>query len=435
MVAGRDHRRPDFERPPRAARGYVAPATFVPAAVTAASSPATLAPDAARLLVRPLPSRLRPPPSRPPSTRARRRGAAAAPAPPSSADVELVGRRSANPPPRRSPRRAADPPSTSLVARRVRRIASPVDASRAAAPRRGASVAPLAAPPGAALRPRPSPARSGRPGSQPVPTSSGRGGGPSWKAAPAPVVFAAARGRQAPGLRRALVALARKDPVGGRGAACRAAAGRRRRGRGGVVVRPHRARVGTSRDRHRTASRACSRCRGGAHGATRRSTSAASRSGSPSCSPASGAGLAVRARGKVTGRRRRVRALAALPASEPLTRGRAQAGARLEPSLVYRALPYAVAPEWTRGHVFTVAQEILELAPRAWYVTARDGVPLHVAEHVAGAAADATVTMTRGAFDRLLAATQPPRASARASAATTRGRGAQALDGPRAAGS
>ena len=67
-----------------------------------------------------------------------------------------------------------------------------------------------------------------------------------------------------------------------------------------------------------------------------------------------------------------------------------------------RDRPYAIAPEWTRGHVFTVAQQIPELGPRAWYVTARDGVPLDVVEHVAGAAADATVTMTRAAFDRLL---------------------------------
>jgi hypothetical protein len=35
-------------------------------------------------------------------------------------------------------------------------------------------------------------------------------------------------------------------------------------------------------------------------------------------------------------------------------------------------------------------------------VIARDGVPLTVVEHVAGAAADATVTMTRATFDRLL---------------------------------
>ena len=52
--------------------------------------------------------------------------------------------------------------------------------------------------------------------------------------------------------------------------------------------------------------------------------------------------------------------------------------------------------------MFTVAQEIVELSPRAWFITARDGVPLSVTEHAAGAAADATVTMSRAAFDRLL---------------------------------
>ncbi len=52
--------------------------------------------------------------------------------------------------------------------------------------------------------------------------------------------------------------------------------------------------------------------------------------------------------------------------------------------------------------MFTVAQEITDLGPRAWYVTARDGVRLSVVEHKAGAAADATVTMSRAAFDRLL---------------------------------
>ena len=57
--------------------------------------------------------------------------------------------------------------------------------------------------------------------------------------------------------------------------------------------------------------------------------------------------------------------------------------------------------------MFTVAQEIVELAPRAWYVTARDGVALNVVEHTAGCAADATVTMSRAAFERLLKA-EPP---------------------------
>ena len=87
--------------------------------------------------------------------------------------------------------------------------------------------------------------------------------------------------------------------------------------------------------------------------------------------------------------------------------------------------------EWTRGHVFTVAQEIVELAPRAWYITARDGVPLSVTEHAAGAAADATVTMSPAAFDRLLRG-EPALDGDRPldPRRPQRGRDAQALDGP-----
>jgi hypothetical protein len=76
------------------------------------------------------------------------------------------------------------------------------------------------------------------------------------------------------------------------------------------------------------------------------------------------------------------------------------AGARLEPALVYRALPLAIAPEWTVGHAFTVAQEITDPVARTWYLTVRDGLGLEVTEDERPA--DATVTMTRAAFDRLL---------------------------------
>jgi hypothetical protein len=105
---------------------------------------------------------------------------------------------------------------------------------------------------------------------------------------------------------------------------------------------------------------------------------------------------------RLKGRRKRVKPLAALPATDLSLADAVRAGARLEPSLVYRALPFAVEPEWTRGHAFTVAQEIVELAPRAWYVTARDGEQLEVVEHLSPMPADATVTMTRAAFERFL---------------------------------
>ena len=116
---------------------------------------------------------------------------------------------------------------------------------------------------------------------------------------------------------------------------------------------------------------------------------------------------------RLRGRRRRVRALlAALPAARLSLADALRAGARLEPPLAYRALPFAVEPEWTRGHAFTVAQEITELAPRTWHVTACDGERLRVVEHASGVPADATVTMTRAAFERLLRG-EPPVAGER----------------------
>jgi hypothetical protein len=105
--------------------------------------------------------------------------------------------------------------------------------------------------------------------------------------------------------------------------------------------------------------------------------------------------------------RGRARANKNVAALKPLVEARLslaealRAGARLEPALVFAALPYAIDPEWTRGHAFTVAQEITERLPRTWYVTARDGERLAVSETPPGPP-DATVAMSRRAFDALL---------------------------------
>jgi hypothetical protein len=107
-----------------------------------------------------------------------------------------------------------------------------------------------------------------------------------------------------------------------------------------------------------------------------------------------------RGRAKARGRAH-VAALAPLAAA-PLSLAEAlKAGARLDPALVFAALPYAIAPEWTAGHAFTVAQEITHYLPRTWYVTARDGERLAVSETAPGPP-DATVSMSRRAFDALL---------------------------------
>jgi ribonucleoside-diphosphate reductase beta chain len=54
----------------------------------------------------------------------------------------------------------------------------------------------------------------------------------------------------------------------------------------------------------------------------------------------------------------------------------ARAGVDPKPDLVYRALPYAIDPEWTRGHRFTLAYEMLAEdgdEGGTWYVEVDDG--------------------------------------------------------------
>lgn len=112
---------------------------------------------------------------------------------------------------------------------------------------------------------------------------------------------------------------------------------------------------------------------------------------------------------RYTGRRRRMRALRALRGA-PLTLAEAvRGGARLEPELAYRALAYAVHPSWTKGRGFTIAQTISGARPETWFLTARDGAGLTVADTPPPEPPAARVTMTRDAFDRLLRGEPVPR--------------------------
>jgi hypothetical protein len=108
-------------------------------------------------------------------------------------------------------------------------------------------------------------------------------------------------------------------------------------------------------------------------------------------------------RARVSRRRRKARdVLQALPAARMSLVEAVRAGARLEPAHAYRALPLAIDPAWTAGHSFAVAQEIIDPDPRTWYLVVRDGAGLEVAESAPEQPVDASVTMTRAAFDRLL---------------------------------
>ncbi len=114
-----------------------------------------------------------------------------------------------------------------------------------------------------------------------------------------------------------------------------------------------------------------------------------------------------RGRARVSRRRRKARVLEALPDARISLADALRAGARLEPALVYAALPLAIDPEWTAGHAFTIAQEITDPDARTWYVAVRDAAGIEVTESAPEEPPDATVTMTRAAFERLLR-NEPP---------------------------
>ena len=237
-----------------------------------------------------------------------------------------------------------------------------------------------------------------------------------WSRAPRSAVAVAARGRARvpagvvgarsprPGLLRALVALAREDTV---------AAGSLLAGllpaQGAMLdsdisydltVRGFGTFAITVRD-------------GVGAGAADRAAAATARGGVPSGGRAAGARRvargraapdpAVRARARVNGRRKRVRVLAALPRAALSLADVVTAGARLEPiARLPRAAVRGRAGMDPRARVHGRAGD--RRARRRGPGTSPPATASRwsVVEHVSGAAADATVTMTRAAFDRLL---------------------------------
>ena len=80
----------------------------------------------------------------------------------------------------------------------------------------------------------------------------------------------------------------------------------------------------------------------------------------------------------------------------------ARGGADLDPALVFRLFAYAIQPSWTKGHRFTIAQELLDPQPLRWHVHVRDGAPVEVVRRTPATPPDAVVTMSRAAFRHLL---------------------------------
>jgi ribonucleoside-diphosphate reductase beta chain len=133
---------------------------------------------------------------------------------------------------------------------------------------------------------------------------------------------------------------------------------------------------------------------------------------------AAGAGpirLALGGRLKIRGKRRKALKLRKLAGNLSM-RDVARTGVEPDPDLVYRALPYAIDPEWTRGHRFTIAYEMRGDnggQPRTWWVFVDDGA-VGVTTEGRTAAPDATVRFTRDTWLRLVRGDVSPNDAMRA---------------------
>jgi ribonucleoside-diphosphate reductase beta chain len=75
---------------------------------------------------------------------------------------------------------------------------------------------------------------------------------------------------------------------------------------------------------------------------------------------------------KLRGRRRKALALRRL-SDDAGPRDLARLGVEVDPDLIFRSLPYAIEPQWTRGHRFTVAYQLVGDRGGTWRVEVDDG--------------------------------------------------------------
>jgi ribonucleoside-diphosphate reductase beta chain len=116
-------------------------------------------------------------------------------------------------------------------------------------------------------------------------------------------------------------------------------------------------------------------------------------------------GLMLRRRLRLHGKRRKALALRRLdPDAGP--RRMARLGVPVDPDLLYRSLPYAIEPEWTRGHRFSVAFEVIGEGGGRWVVEVDDGaVRVHAgagSSNGGPGSADATVRLSLDTWMGLL---------------------------------
>ena len=121
---------------------------------------------------------------------------------------------------------------------------------------------------------------------------------------------------------------------------------------------------------------------------------------------ASPMGLMLGGRLRIRGKRRRALRLRAMSAADIGFAEVLANGGRLDPDVMYRALPYMIEPEWTRGHRFAIRYEIAGDGGGTWTLAVRDGEPLAVGTD--DGEADATVRFSHETYQRMAAGELTP---------------------------
>jgi ribonucleoside-diphosphate reductase beta chain len=112
---------------------------------------------------------------------------------------------------------------------------------------------------------------------------------------------------------------------------------------------------------------------------------------------------------RIRGKRRRALRLRAMGSEAPDIQEVVRSGGQLDPDTLYRALPYLVEPEWTKGHNFAIRYEITGQNGGTWFVEARDGEPLRVTTEAPGdGAVTSSVKVPEEAYQRMAAGQLSP---------------------------
>jgi ribonucleoside-diphosphate reductase beta chain len=119
------------------------------------------------------------------------------------------------------------------------------------------------------------------------------------------------------------------------------------------------------------------------------------------------AGRRLRLRGK----RRKAVALRKL-ATEAGPRDLAKLGLPVDPDLLYRSLAYAIEPEWTRGHHFTILYQLVGKGGGSWLVSVDDG-RVRVTRGDQGGEAESVVRLEVETWRKLLRGELTPSESSR----------------------